>query len=81
MYLSLSQRSGPLICGVNHFTFVAVFLLHLFIIFGLGLPAYLSNQYPFSREHVFVGFNKFPSLMYWCIVIHHHHRGLLFFKE
>ena len=30
--LSLSQRS-PLICGVNFFTFVAVFLLHLFLTF------------------------------------------------
>ena len=42
---------------------MAVFLLHLFIIFGVGLPAYLSNHNPFSREHIFVGFNEFPSLM------------------
>ena len=53
-------------------TFVAVFLLHLFIIFGVGLPAYLSNHSPFSREHIFVDFNEFPSLVYWCTVIHHH---------
>ena len=34
------------------FTFVVVFLPHLFIIFGVGLPAYLSNHNPFSRERV-----------------------------
>ena len=54
------------------FTFVAVFLLRLFIIFGVGLPAYLSKHNPFSREHIFVGFNEFPSLVYRCTVIHHH---------
>ena len=48
------------------------FSTNLFIIFGVGLHAYLSNQNPFSREHIFVGFNEFPSLMCWCIVIHHH---------
>ena len=52
---------------------MAVFLLQLFfIIFGVGLPAYFSNHSPFSKEHIFVGFNEFPSLVYWCIVIHHH---------
>ena len=51
--------------------FVAVFLLHLFIIFGVGLPAYLSNHNPFSREHIFVGFKEFFSLVCLCIVIHH----------
>ena len=51
--------------------FVAVFLLHLFIIFGVGLPAYLGNHNPFSWEHIFVGFKKFPSLVCWCTVIHH----------
>ena len=70
--LSLSQRS-PLFYGVNFFTFVAVFLLHLFYhFFGVGLPAHLSNQNPFSREHIFVGFKEFPYLVYWCTVIHHH---------
>ena len=34
--------------------------------YGVGLPAYLSNRNQFSREHVFVGFNEFPSLVYWC---------------
>ena len=46
-----------------------------FIIFGVGLPAYLSNHNLFSREHIFVNFvglNDFPSLVYWCTVIHHH---------
>ena len=69
--LSLSQRS-PLNLWGQYFTFVAVFLLHLFIIFGVGLPAYLSNHNPFSREHIFEGFNEFPSLVNWCTVIHHH---------
>ena len=40
--------------------------------FGVGLPAYLSNHNLFLREHIFVGFNKFPSLVYWCTIIHHH---------
>ena len=51
------------------FTSMAVFLLHLFIIFGV---AYFSNHSPFFREHVFIVFNKFPSLVCWCSVIHHH---------
>ena len=55
------------------FTFVDVFLLHLFInLFEVGLPAYLSIHSPFSKEHIFVGFNEFPSLVCWCIVIYHH---------
>ena len=60
--LSLSQRSPFNLWG-QYFTFVAVFLLHPFIIFGVGLPAYLSNHNPFSREHIFVGFNEFPPLV------------------
>ena len=51
---------------------MAIFLLHLFIIFGVGLPAYLSNHNPLSREHIFVGFNEFPALVCWYIVIHYH---------
>ena len=44
--------------------FVAIFLLYLFfIIFGVGLPAYLINRNPFLREHIFVGFNEFPFLV------------------
>ena len=70
--LSLSQRSPFNLWG-QYFTSVAVFLLHLFYhFFGVGLPAYLSNHNPFSREHIFVGFNEFPSLVYWCTVIHRH---------
>ena len=49
----------------------AVFLFH-FITFVGGLPAYFSNHSAFSRGHIFVGFNEFPSLMCWCTVIHHH---------
>ena len=44
----------------------------LLFLFGVGLPAYCSNHSPLSREHIFVGFNEFPSLVYWCTVIHHH---------
>ena len=60
------------VCVCVFLTFVAMFLLNLFIILGVGLPAFLSNHNPFSREHIFVGFNEFPSLVYWCTVIHHH---------
>ena len=73
MIYSFSLSAFPFNLWGCIFTFVVVFLLHLFfIIFGVGLPAYLSNHNPFSREHIFVGFNKFPSLVYWCTVIHHH---------
>ena len=41
-------------------------------IFGVGLPAYFSNHNPFLREHIFVGFNEFPSLVCWCTVIPYH---------
>ena len=40
--------------------------------FLVGLLTYFSNHSPFFRDHNFVGFNKFPSLMCWCTVIHHH---------
>ena len=50
----------------------SVFLLLFHNIFWLGLPAYFSNHSPFSREHIFVGFNKFPSLVCWRTVIHCH---------
>ena len=43
--LSLSQRS-PLICGVNFYV-CGCFSTLSFIIFGVGLPAYLSNHNPF----------------------------------
>ena len=49
--------------------FYSVFKYH---IFGVGLSSYFSNHSLSSREHIFVGFNKFPSLMCWCTVIHHH---------
>ena len=44
---------------------VTVFPLHLFYNFleSFGLPAYFSNHNLFSREHIFVGLNKFPSLV------------------
>ena len=69
--LSLSLHS-PLICEV--ITSVAVFLLDFYHIFGVGLPAYffLATTDPLLREHIFVGFNKFRSLVCWCAVIYHH---------
>ena len=72
---TLSLSAFPLICGVNFFFFYVCgrfSTLSFLIIFGVGLPAYLSNHNPFSREHILVGSNEFPSLMYWCTVIHHH---------
>ena len=56
LFLSLSLSAFPLNLWGYFFTFVAVFLLHLFIIFGVGLPAYLSSHNPFSREHIFCRF-------------------------
>ena len=58
------------------------FLLHFITFFGVGLPAYFSNHIPFSREHIFVGFNEFPSL----VLVHCHSSSpatgaYSFFKE
>ena len=53
--LSLSQRSN-LICGVDFLRLWPFF--HLFIIFEVGLPAYLSNHNPFWREHIFVALHS-----------------------
>ena len=33
---------------------------------------------PFLKEHMFVGFNEFPSLLCWCTVTHHHRPPPLF---
>ena len=52
---------------------VCVFDFFFFLnIFGVGIPAYFSNHSLFLREHIFGGFNEFPSLMYLCTVIHQH---------
>ena len=53
------------------------------IIFLVGLHAYFSNHCPFLREHIFTGYNEFPSLVCWCTVIHHHRpqEPLLFRRE
>ena len=52
MFLEVVSLSVPfLICGVIC-TCMAVFLLHLFIIFGVSLPAYLSNHNSFLKEHL-----------------------------
>ena len=76
------QRESPLICGVNFFLRLCPFSTPSLIILGVGLPAYLSNHNPFSREHSLVGFNKFLSLVCWCIVIHHHWpQGPTFFRR
>ena len=70
--LFIIWNSVPLYFVGLIFTFVAIFPLNLFVIFGVGLPSYLSNHNPFSREHFFVCFNEFPSIVCRCIVIHHH---------
>ena len=65
-YLPLTLSCIPLlICGVNFYVcgrFSTPFFLKSF--FGVGLPAYLSNHNPFSREHIFEGFNEF--LLHGC---------------
>ena len=59
-----------------HSTIYSIFLPF----FGVGLPS--ATTVHFLREHIFVVFNKFPSLMCWCNVIHHHRpQNLLFFEE
>ena len=51
-------------------------------LFGVGLLAYFSSHSQFSRKHIFVGFNKFPSIMCWSmVIIITGHRGLLFLEE
>ena len=57
---SLSLCS-PLICGVNYVC--ESFSTTLYQFFLVGLPAYFSNHSMFSREHIFVGINRFPSLV------------------
>ena len=48
------------------------FLLH-FYIFWSRFPRLLQQpQSVFLREHIFMGFNDFPSFVCWCTVIHHH---------
>ena len=75
LYLSIH------LCFVGlFFTSVAVYLLHLFTILRSSLPAYFSNHISSSKEHIFVGFNKLPSLGALSSIITRH-RGLFFFKE
>ena len=68
---SLSQLCPLVLWGIfyvyGRFSIPAFY--HFFLV---GLPAYFSNHSPFLREHIFVGFNEFPSLVCWCTVIHHH---------
>ena len=52
--------------------FYSTFSFFFSFFFRIILLAYLSHQSPFSREHNFVGFKEFPSLVFWCTVIHHH---------
>ena len=57
--------------------FVGLILLRLWLFFYSIFLSFLEQVSPhtlatticFSREHIFVGF---PSLKYWCTVIHHH---------
>ena len=70
--LSLSLSVPLLFVGLIYYVCGRFSTPFLFIILGVGLPAYLSNHNLLSREHIFVGFNEFSSLVYWCSVIHHH---------
>ena len=57
IFIIKRNRRSHLICGVIFYVCVR-FSTPLFIIFGVGLPAHLSNHNPFLREHIFVGFNE-----------------------
>ena len=79
--LSLSQRS-PFICGVIFYVCGRFSTPSFYLPASFRFLAYLSNHNSFSREHIFVGFSEFPSLVYWCIAIHHHRpQGLTFFRR
>ena len=47
---------------MNAFQFTTSFF---FVIFGVGLPTYLSNHNPFSREHIFL--QVLTSFLLLCI--------------
>ena len=64
-YFTVSLRS-PLVCGANYVC--GSFSTPFYDIFGVCLHAYFSNNSQFSREHIFVCFNKFPILMCWWLV-------------
>ena len=68
--LSLSKRS-PLFCWVISYVCGRLPTPSFYHFFGVGLPAFLSNHSLFSREHIFLGCNEFPSLVYWYIVFHY----------
>ena len=53
LYVFISLSLFPFNLGVILFVVVFLVLLHFYHIFGVGLPAYLSNHSPFSREHIF----------------------------
>ena len=69
--LSLSQ-SSPFNLRGYHSRLWSFIYSNFSSFWGVGLPAYFSDHNPFSRENIFVGFNKFPSPVYCCTVIHHH---------
>ena len=70
--LSLSLSVPLYFEGFFFFSRLWLFFYSSFLsFFGVGIPAYFSNHCPFLREHNFVGFKKFTSLMCWCTVIHH----------
>ena len=68
LVISFFQRS-PLFAGLRLWLFSFSISYHIFLV---DLPAYFRNHSPLLREHIFVGFNKFPSVVCWCTVIHHH---------
>ena len=63
--LSLSQ-CFPLIYG-DDFLRLWSFFYHFW-----SRSPHIPQQAQFSREHIFVGFKNFPSLVCCCTDIHHH---------
>ena len=77
--LFITLSAFPLICVCSLWLWLVFFLLHYL---KVVLLVYFSNHSPFQREHIFVDFYEFHSLVSWCIVIHHDRpKGPSLFQE
>ena len=63
------ERYSFLFFGDLYLTSLAVFVLHLLSFIVVGQPKYFNSYIPFSREHMFVGFNEFLFLR---VLLHCH---------
>ena len=45
-----------------------IYTITLSYIFGVDILKHFNCHSSFLREHIFVGFDKFPSLVYWCMI-------------